>query len=427
MQKLLRRLVDVRPDERRALALAFLFHFAVLAGYYVIRPIRDEIGVTEGLERLPWIFTAVLAAMLVANALFSAIVARMSRRRFLPIAYRFCIVNLVLFYLLMRTIPAAQQPWVGRAFFVWVSVFNLFATTMFWAFMTDLFTTEQGKRLFGFIAIGGSLGGILGPIITASLVHHVTAGVLILICAALLELAAQSIGYFPVGFAAAEHESDDAGNPEEPLGGSLWEGVVHIARSPYLLGLALFILLYTSTSTWAYFQQADLTRSAIIDRATRTAFFARLDLAVNTLTILVQLFLTGRLLKSLGIGLTLVAMPALSLVGFTAIGFAPVLVVLAGFQVARRAAAFALTRPAREVLFTVLRREDKYKAKSFMDTFGYRAGDQIGAWTYGGLHGAGLSTSTTSFIIVPVVAGWCALSLWLGRKGAALAAARARS
>ncbi|MEP6809300.1 MAG: MFS transporter [Chthoniobacterales bacterium] len=417
LANLRRRLVDVRPGEARALWLGFVFHFAVLAGYYVIRPIRDEIGASSGVEKLPWMFTAVLVTMFAANALFAMIVARMSRRRFIPIAYRFFIANLVLFYLLMRTLPAEQQPFLGRCFFVWVSVFNLFATTVFWAFMTDLFTTEQGKRLFGFIAVGGSLGGILGPIVTASLVHRVSTGVFLLICAAMLEIAAQCVRFFPSNFRGRDHGE----SAEKPMGGNIWEGITHIIRSPYLLGLLLFILLYTSTSTWAYFQQADLTKFQIQDGATRTAFFAKLDLSVNTLTVFIQIFLTGRLLKWFGVGLTLVLMPALSLLGFLAIGLAPVIAVLAVFQVMRRAATFALTRPAREVLFTVLRREDKYKAKSLIDTFAYRAGDQIGAWSYGGLHDRGFTISGTSYIAIPFVAVWCVLSLWLGRRQLALA------
>ncbi len=419
------RVVDIRPDELRAVFLAFVFHFVVLAGYYVIRPIRDEIGAAGGLENLSWMFTAVLVTMLFANALFSAIVARFSRRRFIPIAYRFFIANLVIFYLLMRTLPASQQVMVGRCFFVWVSVFNLFATTVFWAFMTDLFTSEQGKRLFGFIAVGGSLGGILGPIITTSLIQRVGTGTLLLICAGMLELAAQSVRFFPREFRRDDQPAgSEEVNAEKPIGGRFWEGVSHIARSRYLLGLLLFVLLYTMTSTWAYFQQADLTGHQFHDRAARTAFFARLDLSVNTLTVLMQIFLTGRLLKWLGVGTTLVLMPALSIVGFLAIGFAPILIVLAVFQVMRRAATFALTRPAREVLFTVLRREDKYKAKSFIDTFAYRAGDQIGAWSYRGLHALGLNVSGTSFVAVPVVVVWCGLSLWLGRRQAVLSRER---
>ena len=423
MKKLFAKVVDVKSEELRALWLGFLFFFVVLAGYYVIRPIRDNIGATQ-FENLWWMFTVVLVVMILANALFSAVVSRMSRRRFIPIAYRFFILNLIIFFVLMQYMPPGKQPWVDGCFFVWVSVFNLFATAVFWGFMTDLFTNEQGKRLFGFIAVGGSLGGILGPIITTSLIHHVSTGVLLLICAGMLEIAAQSVRFFPAEFRRNDSKSgeNEAEAAEKPIGGKFWDGVTHICKSPYLFALFLFILLYTLTSTWTYFQQSELTRTGFVDKASRTAFFAKLDLSVNTLTLFLQIFLTGRLMKFLGVTVTLLFMPVLSLFGFAAMGFMPVLFVLAAFQIARRASTFAFMRPAREVLFTVLRREDKYKAKSFIDTFGYRCGDQFGAWSYRGMQALGLTFSTISYIAVPVVAGWCLLGVWLGRKQAALAA-----
>src|SRR5881409_666331 len=420
MKKIFAKIVDVKPNEVRALWLGFILFFVVLAGYYVIRPIRDNIGATQ-FENLWWMFTVVLVAMIVANALFSMIVARMSRRKFIPIAYRFFILNLVIFFVLMQFMPPGKQPWVDGCFFVWVSVFNLFATAVFWGFMTDIFTNEQGKRLFGFIAVGGSLGGMLGPLITASLVHRVSTGVLLLICAGMLEIAAQSIRFFPAEFRRSDSKSaGDAAAAEKPIGGKFWDGVTHICKSPYLFGLFLFILLYTLTSTWTYFQQSELTKVGFADRAARTAFFAKLDLSVNTLTLLLQIFLTGRLMKFLGVTVTLLFMPVLSLFGFAAMGLVPVLAVLAVFQVARRASTFAFMRPAREVLFTVLRREDKYKAKSFIDTFGYRCGDQFGV-SYSGLKALGLSLSAISYIAIPIVAGWCMLGVWLGRKQRALA------
>ena len=421
MKRIFAKIVDVKPNEVRALWLGFIFFFVVLAGYYVIRPVRDNIGANFS-ENLWWMFTVVLVTMIVANALFSAIVARMSRRRFIPIAYRFFAANLIIFFVLMQFVAHGKQPWIDGCFFVWVSVFNLFATAVFWGFMTDLFTTEQGKRLFGFIAVGGSLGGILGPIITASLVHRVSTGVLLLICAAMLEIAAQCVRFFPTDFRTqGQRASADA---ERPIGGGIMEGITRICRSPYLFGLFVFILLYTLTSTWAYFQQAELTKVGFVDRAARTSFFAKLDLSVNTLTLLLQIFFTGRLMKFLGVTVTMLFMPVLSLFGFAAMGLAPVLTVLAVFQVVRRASTFAFMRPAREVLFTVLRREDKYKAKSFIDTFGYRCGDQFGAWSYGGMQALGLGVSTISFIAVPVVACWCVLGIWLGRKQRALAEAK---
>jgi AAA family ATP:ADP antiporter len=423
VKRIFAKIVDVKPNEVRALWLGFIFFFVVLAGYYVIRPVRDNIGATQ-FENLWWMFTVVLVTMIGANALFSMIVARMSRRRFIPIAYRFFILNLLIFFVLMQFMPPGKQRWVDGCFFVWVSVFNLFATAVFWGFMTDIFTSEQGKRLFGFIAVGGSLGGILGPIITTSLIHHVSTGVLLLICASMLEIAAQSVRFFPSDFRRHDSKSAEDENAEKPIGGKFWDGVTNICKSPYLFGLFLFILLYTLTSTWAYFQQAELTKTGFVDRAARTAFFAKLDLSVNTLTLLLQIFLTGRLMKFLGVTVTLLFMPVLSLFGFAAMGLAPVLTVLAVFQVARRASTFAFMRPAREVLFTVLRREDKYKAKSFIDTFGYRCGDQFGAWSYGGMQALGLGLSTISYIAVPVVACWCALGIWLGRKQRQLAEAK---
>lgn len=418
MKRILAKIVDVKPNEVRALSLGFAFFFVVLAGYYVIRPIRDNIGAQQ-FENLWWMFTVVLVAMIFANALFSAIVSRMSRRKFIPIAYRFFILNLVMFFALMQYMPPGKQPWVDGCFFVWVSVFNLFATAVFWGFMTDLFTNEQGKRLFGFLAVGGSLGGMLGPIITASLVHYVSTGFLLLICAGMLEIAAQSVRFFPAEFRRDDSKSlSDAA--EKPIGGRFWDGVTRICKSPYLFGLFLFIFLYTFTSTWTYFQQAELTKAGFADKAARTAFFAKLDLSVNTLTLFLQIFVTGRLMKFLGVTVTLLFMPVLSLFGFAAMALAPVLPVLAAFQIARRASTFAFMRPAREVLFTVLPREDKYKAKSFIDTFGYRCGDQFGV-SYSGLKALGLSLSAISYIAVPIVAAWCALGVWLGRKQAALA------
>jgi AAA family ATP:ADP antiporter len=422
LKRIFEQIVDVKPNEIRALWLGFVFHFLILTGYYIMRPIRDSIAAGNRLETLPWMFTATLLAMLIANALFAAIVARMSRRKFIPLAYGFFIFNLALFFVLMRTCPPAQQVWIGRALYVWVSVFNLFNTAIFWAFMTDLFTVEQGKRLYGFIAVGGSLGGVLGAYITKHYVRDIGAANLLAISAVMFVIAGLLVRFFPRGFT----ENRTVHKQEEPIGGSVWSGITHIVRSPYLLGLAVSMLLYTSTSTWAYFQQSDLAREALKDSDARTAFLANLDMWVNSITVVIQIFLTGRLLKWFGVGFTLVAMPFVSMIGFAAMGIAPTLGLLAVFQVARRVAAYALMRPSREILFTVLRREDKYKVKSVTDTLGYRTGDQIGAWSYGGLHVLGLELPSISFLAVPVVAGWCGLSLWLACKQRVLADAQQR-
>jgi AAA family ATP:ADP antiporter len=413
------RIVEVKPDEIRALWLGFAFHFLILTGYYIMRPIRDSIAAGNRLETLPWMFTATLIAMVIANALFAAIVARMSRRKFIPLAYGFFIFNLALFFVLMRSGSPAQQVWIGRALYVWVSVFNLFNTAIFWAFMTDLFTVEQGKRLYGFIAVGGSLGGVLGPFITARYIQNIGPANLLAISGVIFAIAAALVQFFPNNFTDRNKPVKAGG--EQRIGGPIWSGLTHIFHSPYMLGLAGSMLFYTTTSTWAYFQQSDLTRSALADSATRTIFLAHLDIWVNSITVVIQICLTGRLLKWFGVGFTLVALPLVSMIGFGAMGVATSLSVLAVFQVARRVAAYALMRPSREILFTVLKREDKYKVKSVTDTLGYRTGDQIGAWSYGGMHALGLTLSSISFIAVPVVAGWCVLSIWLGRKQVALA------
>src|SRR6266513_129437 len=289
--------------------------------------------------------------------------------------------------------------------------------------MTDLFTVEQGKRLYGFIAVGGSLGGVLGPYITARYVQNIGPANLLAVSAIMFAVAGFLVRFFPSGFT---DRNKIAQGHEEPIGGSIWSGITHIGRSPYLLGLAASMLLYTTTSTWAYFQQSDLAREALKDANARTVFLANLDMWVNSITVVIQIFLTGRLLKWFGVGFTLVAMPFVSMIGFAAMGIAPSLGLLAVFQVARRVAAYALMRPSREILFTVLRREDKYKVKSVTDTLGYRTGDQIGAWSYSLFTWLGLGLTGISFIAVPVAAIWCGLSLWLARKQRTLANAQRR-
>src|ERR1043165_7737850 len=349
----------------------------------------------------------------------------MDRHKFIPFAYAFFILMLIVFFALMRTGSPAQQVWTGRAFYVWVSVFNLFNTAIFWAFMTDLFTVEQGKRLYGFIAVGGSLGAIAGAYITKNLIRDIGPANLVAISATMFAIVCFLVRFFPDSVSST---SNEAPAQQKPIGGSPWSGITHILRSPYLFGLAATILLYTITSTWAYFQQSDLTRETLKTSADRTVFLSNLEIWVNTITVLIQIFLTGRFLKWFGVAFTLTALPFLSMLGFTAMAVAPSLAMLAVFQVIRRAGAYALMRPSREILFTVLKREDKYKVKSVTDTLGYRVGDQLGAWSYGGL-GANwlhLSLNTISWIAVPITAGWCLLSLWLARKQQALAQAQQR-
>ncbi|HEV2905658.1 MAG TPA: MFS transporter, partial [Pyrinomonadaceae bacterium] len=302
--QVLRIAVDVKPNEIRALFLSFIYYFLILSSYYVIRPIRDEFGAASGVENLAWLFTGTLVVMLIANTAFAGLVARFTRRRFIPIAYRFLIANLLIFFLLLLFFPT-RNIWIGRAFFVWTSVFNLFVLSVFWAFMVDVFNSEQGKRLFGFISVGGTLGAIVGAAITATLVQRIGTLTLLLISAVLVELSAQCVRFFPSVFKLSDEPAARQSRDEKPVGGGIWAGVVHNFSSPYLLGISAYILLYSITSTLLYFQQVGIAAGSFSDRLARTAFFAKVDLAVNILTILVQLFITGRLLKWLGVGMTL--------------------------------------------------------------------------------------------------------------------------
>ena len=416
--RLFRKAVDVRAEELRALALGFIDYFLILSSYYVIRPIRDDFGAAGGIENLPWMFTGTLVTMLLANALFSALVARFSRRRFIPIAYRFFILNLLIFLVLLAAVSKSNQIWVGRVFFVWTSVFNLFVVSVFWAFMVDVFSSDQGKRLFAFISIGGTLGAIVGASITAGLVQKIGTLKLLVISAALLELSAQCVRFFRT--ANPEDGASKQIAAESPIGGGVWAGLIHNIRSPYLLGISAYMLLYAITSTLLYFQQVGIAASVFTDRGARTAFFARIDLYVNILTIVLQAFVTGRLLKWFGVGVTLAILPALTILGFTTMGIKPMLAVLVIFLTLRRAGNFAIARPARETLFTVISREDKYKAKNFIDTVVYRVGDQIGAWTSPALGWLGLGLTGVSFVAAPIAAVWLVTSLWLGRKQIAM-------
>ena len=420
--RLLKRRIDVRPAEMRALAWSWFYIFCVLSAYYILRPIRDDMGVGGGVENLQWLFTGTLLGMIVVNAPFAALVAKLPRVRFIAISYRFFIVNLLIFILFFNVATAAQHIWVGRVFFIWTSVFNLFVVSVFWALMVDVFDSEQGKRLFGFIAAGATLGGIAGSSITASLAKDVSATYLLLGSAVLLEAAVFSVRRLS-GLSDALHQRPAAQSDKALIGGSVFSGLTHAFKSPYLINLSVYMLLFSITSTLLYFQQLEIARQAFAERGARTAFFARIDLWVNTLTLIAQLFLTARVLRAIGVALTLAILPVLSTFGFGALAMAPTIAVLVAYQVLRRAGNFAFARPTREVLFTTVPREDKYKAKSFIDTVIYRTGDQVGAWSYAGLGFLGLAMTGISMVAVPISIAWLLNALWLGRKQERLAQA----
>ena len=397
--------------------LAAAYFFFVLSSYYVLRPVRDEIGAIGGGERLPWLFLGTLGATLALTPLFGALVARLPRARVATWAYRILIACLAGFFVLLRE-PAAAPAWAAPVFFVWVSVFNLFAVSLFWSVMTDAFRGEQARRLFGMIAAGGTLGGLAGGLLTGWLAGLVGAAPLLLVSGALLECALRCMR--ALSARTASTASEQARIARVPVGGGAFAGLGHVLRSPYLAGIAVFIALFTIGSTFLYYLQAQIVAATFADRAARIAYFANVDAAVNAATLLLQLFVTGRLFARIGTTAMLCVLPLLSIAGFLALAAAPLVAVLVAFQVARRTFDFALMRPAREALYVPLAREDKYKTKNVIDTFVYRGGDQLGIWAQGALVALGLGPPGIALAGVPLAAGWLLLAAWLGRAHARL-------
>jgi len=420
----LRRLVRVEEGEGPVLAWSFLYFFFLLSSYYVIRPLRDAMGLSGSESQLTWLYMGTLVGTLLANPVLGALVSRFPRRVFVPIVYHVLAANLVLFWALLYSSSGERQLQVARVFFVWVSVFNLFAVSLFWGFMADLFRSEQGKRLFGFIGMGGTLGAVVGAALTVSLARSLGPVQLLLVAAALLQGAiycVRRLSRLPA------RDGTGTESAEAPPGHGIWSGIRRVATSPYLLGICLFMLFYSISSTFIYFQQARIVRAAFQDSASRTAFFAQVDLLVNLLTLSVQCFFTGRILLAIGIGATLAALPAITMGGLAALALEPLTSTVLGLQVIRRSAEFALVRPAREVLFTVVTREEKYTAKSLIDTFVYRGGDALGALLDRGLALAGLGAAAIASAFLPVAAGWVVLAALLGRTQARRARGAAAS
>src|SRR5471030_298474 len=428
VQRWLERVVVLRPGEIQALLWSFAYFFCLLAGYYVLRPLRDEMGIAGGVRNLQWLFTATFVAMLAAVPVFGAMVARLPRRRFVPLVYHFFVANIAIFWLLLTFDVGKVQ--VARVFFVWISVFNLFAVSVFWSFMADLFASEQAKRLFGFIAAGGSAGALLGPALTVGLavplgpVNLLFIAALFLelavLCARRLELVAASNGSTAptaglTAVVATAQPAHSAKTEAAALGGGWFAGIAMVLRSPYLAGIALWVFLLSLAGTFLYFQQANIVAAASDDPGVRTRIFATIDLSIGILTIIVQFFATGRLLARFGVGRAAAALPLVFGLGFLALAFTPMLLVVIAFQAIQRTANFALSNPAREVLFTVLEREEKYKAKNVIDIVVFRGSDALSGWLFTVLRGVGLELSTISLATVPLAGAWLVLALALGR------------
>lgn len=411
------RLIHAEPGEVKAVLWSFAYFFFLLSSYYILRPLRDETGVAGGVDKLPWLFSGTFVAMLLAVPAFSAVAARMPRHRFIPIAYRFFIANILLFWALFSFAPPGSRVAVARAFFIWTSVYNLFVVSVFWSFMADLFRHEQGLRLFGFIAAGGSLGALAGPLLTTFLVKPLGTANLLLVSALLLEMSVQCVR-------ALNRWSQKTPRPQaqQPLGGDFLSGIRLVFRSRFLLGICLYVVLLTATATILYLEQARIVAHASGDPRERTALFARIDLVVNLLTLVVQAFVTGRLVKRAGVRFGIGLLPVLSVLGFVALGISPTLFVLMAVQAVRRAAHYGIERPSREILFTDVNREERYKSKSFIDTVVYRASDAGTAWMSSGLQALGLGAVTLAGTAVALSLLWLWNSLSLARKDEALEA-----
>jgi len=406
----LRRALRLEPGETAPVAWAFGYFFCLLSGYYILRPVRDEMGIQGGVDALAWVFSATFILMLAVVPAFGWAVSRFSRRALVIASYSFFIVNLLVFYALLRAGVAPE--WTARAFFVWVSVFNLFVISLFWSVMNDVFDARQALRLFGLIAAGGSLGAIAGPAITTVLVERLSPVNLLPLSAILLVAGTGcALRIMSSPGAAATRASPSSQVRRE----SVWAGVTRVARSRYLLGICVFIVLYSALSTFLYFEQARIVEDAFSDSARRTQVFAVMDLATNSLTLALQFFATARLVAWLGLPVALALIPLAVATGFGLLGLAPTLVVLVVFQVVRRAGNYALTKPAREMLFSVVSAEDKYKAKNFIDTVVYRGGDAASGWLFTGLSAIGLGLSALAFSAVPLAAIWAGFGIALGR------------
>ena len=397
------------PQERAAAFWSFGYFFTLLAGYYVLRPLRDQMGIAGGVKALPWTFTATFLTLLVAQPLYGALVARLPRARFIPIVYHFFVANLLLFWLLLTA--GIETVIVARVFFVWVSVFNLFAVAVFWSFMADLFTSEQGKRLFGFIGAGGTAGSLLGPTLTIGLSVPLGPTNLLIAAMVLLELAV---------FCAHRLERTASARQAGPLakdrvGGSAFAGLWELVRSPYLFGVGVWVSLLSFGATILYFEQAHIVAATVHGAGAQTRIFASIDLAVGLLTLATQVFATGKLLERFGTGKTAAALPAVYIIGFAVLAVAPGLLVVMVMQVAQRWMHFAVANPARQVFFTVVGREEKYKAKNMIDVVVYRGSDALYGWVFDSLQAFGLKLGAIAVCALPVVAGWLVLSVALGR------------
>jgi AAA family ATP:ADP antiporter len=407
----------IEAQELRAVVISMLFFFFLLGSYSIIKPVRDAMGTVYGVDKLQQLFTGTFIASLLFAPLYSWFAARIKLSNFLPWVYGFIAATIIGFYALFEATTESHDRWVAAAFYIWVSTFNILIISVFWTFMADLFSRTQAKRLFGIVAAGGSIGGVLGPLLASALVKQIGNNNLMLmsalgflITAALVRMLASEK---PRLMAAMGAEAQTT-TLDHRLGGSPLDGFKLLLRSPYLLLLALFLLLMTWISTIVYFQLGDLIKNAFESREARTQAYANIDLAVNICAALIQLFGTGRIIKHFGVKTGLLLNPVMMVLAFIAVVFSPVLLVLGGVQIVRRVAEYAVAKPTREMLFTVVDQESRYKAKNVIDTVVYRFGDLSSAWVSSFILPLGVAGLAVFGAIVSVV--WFRVAWALGRR-----------
>ena len=414
----MRGLPGVRSEELGAVAVAFVYFFVLLAGYYVLRPIRDAMAVEAGVGRLPELFGWTFGSMLVLVPCWSWLVARVPRRRVIPIAYE--AFALMLLGFAAWWITGGLKTTIAQVFFVWLSVYNVFVVSVFWAFMADLWREDQARRLYGLIAAGGSAGAIAGPAVVALFATKVGIVPLLILSAVLLQVSVACV-FWLVRWAKVRSEGALAGHTEERVGGGVFAGFRLSLTSPYLAGIALMIALYALGSTTLYVEQTRLLKDALPDAASRASLLSKVDLTQNTLVALVEIVGTGWIMTRLGLSVALVVLPALTVAGLAIYGWFPTLPVLIVVGVSRRVAHFALERPAREALFTVVGPEEKYKSKSFLDTVVYRGSDWLASKSHAAISALGVAGSSIALGFAPLALAGIPLAFYLARRQKALA------
>jgi AAA family ATP:ADP antiporter len=414
----LKNVLGLERREYVAVAWSFAYFFCVLSSYYILRPVREEMAVGGGPNTIPYLFIGTFLTMLLASPIFGWVASRFPRRVFLPWVYLFFISNILVFWLVFSQFRGAgtDYVWLGRIFFVWVSVFNLFVVSVFWSFMADIYTREQGRRLFGVITAGGSIGALLGGVLTSVLVTTIGFEDLMGLSAAILLAAVFCVGRLR-DWVHHEHEDeiDKTVESDKPLGGNPLAGLTHLFSSKYFLGIALMSVIASLLGTALYMFRAELIETAILSPDARTQFFSNMNIAQNSIALVAQLFLVKQVVTRFGIGRSLVLFPTASIIGFAVLAMEPTLIAVAVLDVVRRGLGFGFAKPSTDMLYSVVTPEEKYKTKNFIDTAIYRGGDVVGTWTIRLLSVLGLSIAGIALLMVPFAAVSAVVALWLGR------------